>query len=189
MQEINNKINFLDNMGQFSKEGVRQLTEYYYDKYTLLIGIEEKVERGEYIETIHAEDGTYPDDGVQESHWYLKIGEYTEVNLLKPSGGEVIDKNIELSWTTSKHGNDYVEVELSLDGGVHWEYLTYSLITTFTYPMSQIKESSFAKIRVRSNGHYLGDGEYSSDWLEMKSVFTINHQDSSQGPNHIEREI
>lgn len=155
---------------------MRSLIEYFYDKYTVVTGSEGRLGRGEYIETIHAEEGTYPDDYSQEGYWYLKIGEYTEVNLLKPTGGEVIDKNIELSWTTSKLGNDYVEVELSLDGGVNWEYLTNSLITTITYPMRHIPESSIAKIRVRSNGHYLGDGEYCSDWVEMKDFFTIDHQ-------------
>lgn len=97
------------------------------------------------------------------------------VNLLKLAGGEVFDRKIELSWTTSKHGNDYVEVEISLDGGLHWEYLTYSLITNFTYPIAHIEESSSAKIRVRSNGHYQGDGKYQSDWVEIENAFTIKH--------------
>lgn len=156
------------------------MKKYFYDKYTVMTESGGRPRRGKYIETIHAEDGTYPDDSYQEGYWYLKIGEYTEVNLLKPTGGEVIDKNLELSWTTSKHGNDYVEVELSLDGGMTWEYLTNSLITTITYPMGHIPESSLAKIRVRANGHYRGEGEYQSEWVEMKDVFTIDHQGPSR---------
>lgn len=152
------------------------MTKYFYDKYTVFTESGGKLRRGEYIETIHAEEGTYPADDYQAGYWYLKIGEYAEVDLLKPRGGEVIDQNIKLSWTTSKPGNAYVEVELSLDGGVNWDYLTDSLVTTITYPMGQVSESSLAKIRVRSNGHYLGDGEYYSDWVEMESVFTIDHQ-------------
>ena len=65
------------------------------DEYTIYLN----QEKGTYIETVVADDGTYPEDGVQNGYWWVKTTK-PEVTL-DAIGNKFIDEGQTLSFTTT----------------------------------------------------------------------------------------
>lgn len=95
---------------------------YYPGKYWFVYyGLVTNKSRGSYVDTIQAEDGTYPDNGASGSYWYVKGGLVNRGPLISGSdlnlGAKVDNFDIEYIVTDPDAG-DVVTVEIKINSNV-----------------------------------------------------------------------
>lgn len=134
-----------------------------------------------YIETVTAEDGTYPNDGISGSYWYIKQGLVESATLTLPNGGETLNEGFNITWTLSSAGLK-TKIELSADNGATWKTLltTDVDITSYNYNFVNEAESSTCRIRVTpTDGTNFGTSDVSN------GVFTIQHNQAPIAPTNL----
>jgi len=166
----------LDNVLQrFSYTITRQkLTEYRFKSV-------KKSSKGSFVETIIAEDGLYPNNGVSGSYWYIKTTLAESATLTLPNGGETLNEGFNITWTLSSAGLK-TKIELSTDNGNTWKTLltTNAGITSYNYNFVNEAESSTCRIRVTpTDGTNFGTSDVSN------GVFTIQHNQAPTAPTNL----
>lgn len=132
-----------------------------------------------YIDTVIAEDGIYPNNGLHDDgYWYVKSTEIneppTKPTIIAPNGGEVITAPFLIKWEPSSDINNNpirYQVELSTNNGKNWNHIASGITgTQFTFDFAGQPDTSTAKIRVRGF-----DGALFGEWAISEDVFTINY--------------
>ena len=126
-------------------------------------------DKGNYINTISAEDGTYPADGMSGDYWYVRQDLAETATLTSPVGGEVWNTTHTLNWTKSNSGVN-VDIELSLNNGSTWKRIaSNNALLTMNYDFANEIQTTNAKIRIRPV-----DGVVVGNWF-TSGTFTVQH--------------
>jgi len=136
----------------------------------------------DFIETVTAEDGFYPDDGPKDNYYYVKTDLNESATLTSPNGGETVNEGFSITWTLSAAGLK-TKIELSTDNGNTWKTLltTNAGVTSYSYDFANELESSVCRIRVTplDNSGNLGTSDVSN------GVFTIQHNQAPTAPTNL----
>lgn len=134
------------------------MAKYFYDAYD-----------GNSIQIIIAEDGTYPDNDVEGSIWYIKKGLAETATVTAQNGGETVSNLHTITWVSSITGMTF-DIDLSKDNGQTWKSIATNVSgQSYTYDFSLEIKSSLCLLRIRPKFN-MDYGVYDiSD-----SVFTIS---------------
>jgi hypothetical protein len=137
-------------------------------------------EKDRLVETIIAEDGTYPDDGYNSTtgYWYVKTTLAETVTVTAPTEGTVIQGEYEITFTPSSNLLP-TEISLSTDNGVRWKVIATveAGVASYTHDFFDENESAQCKIRARAK-----DGANYGDYSHSDGVFTILHNVAPTAP-------
>lgn len=115
---VNNNAGYPSDGVAYGSSGIYPFDSTYWITYT---GTYYEKVRGSYIDTIQAEDGTYPNNGMKGSYWYVKRDLANRGPVISGSdynmGAKVEDFDIEYIVTDPDQG-DEVTVEIKVDDTV-----------------------------------------------------------------------
>lgn len=137
--------------------------------------------RNQLIDTIIAEDGTYPDNGISGNYWYVRTNTLSETTTpTQPSGGQTIDSNFNVTWTRTASDTN-TDIELSFDNGATWKRIASGVVgTSLSYNFINEQETAVARIRTRAvKGAAVGP------WTMNAGVFTIRHDFAPMAPTNL----
>ena len=116
--QVYEKIEYVDSFGTYQYTiKLQVIGEITLEEYTIY----QHRRKGSYIETIVADDGTYPDDGISGSYWFIKTT--MPVVLLSSIGNKAVNEGQILSF----------QVSASIDGTSTISYTATGLPTGATF--------------------------------------------------------
>lgn len=136
--------------------------------------------KGTYIETVQAEDGVYPNNGVSGDYWYTKTLVAETAIITAQNGGETVDKIYNITWTASTIGMTF-DIELSKNNGQTWKSIATNITgLSYSYDYTLETESSLCLLRIRPKL-----GAYNGVYDSSNSVFTIQHNTAPTSPTNL----
>lgn len=135
--------------------------------------------KGEYIDFITAEDGTYPVDGEQGAYWYVIGGTAANPSNLIPNGGELWSGDNAVHWTGPQGSLNY-KIYYSHNNGASFALLGTSIQSSYTHNFSSLIESSTALIKVEAY-----NGNEPTGIVVSEGVFTVRHNLPPNAPTNL----
>jgi len=84
---------------------------YYVDRYLVReCDSDTTYSRGSFIEEVTAEAGTYPDDGMYGSYWYVKVGVAFPSLQVKVNGANIVEGWVKIDGSLKKIADIWVKV-------------------------------------------------------------------------------
>lgn len=162
---------------RFEMEGANY-SEYSANVQGYAAGLVDKA--GDFIDEFIAKEGDYPTDGVEGEYWYVQTRLASTVDILSPSGGEVLNKEYLITWEDSQKTN--YDIELSYNNGQTWKRISTNVSgIDYEYNFVNEVETSTGRLRIR-NVYPEGNGH----WVTNNGVFTIQHDFPPSQPNRLE---